>query len=43
MCSVALFWFACAAISGIPFMLGLQMSFTDALFEGMAGWTGLFP
>jgi trk system potassium uptake protein TrkH len=40
MCSVALFWFACAAISGIPFMLGLQMSFTDALFEGMAGWTG---
>jgi trk system potassium uptake protein TrkH len=39
MCSVALFWFACAAISGIPFVLGLHMSFTDALFEGMAGWT----
>ncbi len=39
MCSVALFWFACAAISGIPFMLGLHMSFSDALFEGMAGWT----
>jgi len=40
MCSVALFWFACAVISGIPFMLGLNMSFTDAVFEGMAGWTG---
>ncbi|MCK9581029.1 MAG: TrkH family potassium uptake protein [Methanoregula sp.] len=39
-CSVALFWFACALVSGIPFMLGLQMSFIDAFFEGMAGWTG---
>lgn len=40
MCSVALFWFACAMVSGIPFMLGLHMGFTDAVFEGMAGWTG---
>jgi trk system potassium uptake protein TrkH len=40
LCSVALFWFACAIICGIPFMLGLNMSFTDSLFEGMAGWTG---
>jgi trk system potassium uptake protein len=40
MCSVALFWFACALVSGIPFMLGLHMGFTDAVFEGMAGWTG---
>lgn len=40
MCSVALFWFACAMVSGIPFMLGLKMGFTDAVFEGMAGWTG---
>ncbi|MGB9176016.1 MAG: TrkH family potassium uptake protein [Methanoregula sp.] len=40
LCSVALFWFFCAMISGVPFMLGLQMNFTDALFEGMAGWTG---
>ena len=40
MCSVALFWFACAIVSGIPFMLGLHMGFTDAFFEGMAGWTG---
>jgi len=39
-CSVALFWFACALVSGIPFMLALNMSLTDAVFEGMAGWTG---
>ncbi len=38
--SVALFWFCIALISGIPFMLGLRMEFTNALFEGMAGWTG---
>ena len=40
LCSIALFWFACAMVCGIPFMLGLNMSFTDAVFEGMAGWTG---
>jgi trk system potassium uptake protein len=40
MCSVALFWFACAMVSGLPFMLGLHMGFTDSVFEGMAGWTG---
>lgn len=40
MCSVAIFWFACAIVSGIPFMIGLHMGFTDAFFEGMAGWTG---
>ncbi len=39
-CSVALFWFLSAMICGIPFILGLNMGFTDALFEGMAGWTG---
>lgn len=40
LCSVALFWFTSAMVSGLPFMLGLHMGFTDALFEGMAGWTG---
>jgi trk system potassium uptake protein TrkH len=40
MCSVALFLLTCAMVSGIPFMLGLHMGFTDAFFEGMAGWTG---
>ena len=39
MCSVALFWLICAGVSGIPFILGHHMNFTDALFEGMAGWT----
>jgi trk system potassium uptake protein TrkH len=39
-CSVALFWFLSAMICGIPFVLGINMGFTDALFEGMAGWTG---
>jgi len=40
LCSIALFWIACAMVSGLPFMFGLGMSFTDAVFEGMAGWTG---
>ena len=40
MCTVALFWLTCAMVSGIPFMLGLHMGFTDSVFEGMAGWTG---
>ena len=40
LCSVALFWLASAMVSGLPFILGLHMGFTDALFEGMAGWTG---
>jgi trk system potassium uptake protein TrkH len=40
LCSVALFWFASAMVSGLPFMLGLHMGSTDALFEGMSGWTG---
>ena len=40
MCSVALFWLSCAVVSGLPFMIGLHMGFTDAFFEGMAGWTG---
>ncbi len=39
LCSVALFWLLCAAVSGIPFLFGLHMSATDSLFEGMAGWT----
>jgi trk system potassium uptake protein TrkH len=40
MCSVALVWLAFALVSTIPFMVVQQMSFTDALFETMAGWTG---
>ena len=40
LCSVALVWLAFAVISCIPFMLILDLSFTDAMFEAMAGWTG---
>ena len=39
-CSVALVWLAFALVSTIPFMLVLDLSLTDALFETMAGWTG---
>lgn len=39
-CSVALVWLAFALVSTIPFMLVLDLSLTDALFESMAGWTG---
>ena len=39
-CSVALVWLVFALVSTIPFILVLRMSFTDALFETMAGWTG---
>jgi trk system potassium uptake protein TrkH len=40
LCSVALVWFAFAAISSLPFILVLDLSVTNALFETMAGWTG---
>ena len=40
LCSVALVWLAFALISCIPFILILDFSFSDALFEAMAGWTG---
>ncbi len=38
--SVALLWLSFALVSCIPFLLVLDISFTDALFEAMAGWTG---
>ena len=37
---MALVWLAFALASTIPFMLVLDLSLTDALFETMAGWTG---
>ncbi len=40
LCSVALVWLAFALASTIPFILVLDLSLTDALFETMAGWTG---
>lgn len=40
LCSVALVWLAFAAISSIPFMMVLKVPLVDAIFDGMAGWTG---
>jgi trk system potassium uptake protein TrkH len=40
LCSVALVWLAFALISCIPFLMVLDISLSDALFEAMAGWTG---
>ncbi|HEX3002156.1 MAG TPA: potassium transporter TrkG, partial [Methanoregula sp.] len=38
--AVALSWLAIAFIGALPFVLGMGMSYTDAVFEAMAGWTG---
>jgi trk system potassium uptake protein TrkH len=40
MSAVALAWLAIAFIGALPFMYGLGMSYTDAVFEAMSGWTG---
>jgi len=40
LCSVALVWLTFALVSCIPFMIVLDIPFSDALFETMAGWTG---
>jgi len=37
--AVALTWFAVALVGSLPFVLGLQMSWTDSIFEAMSGWT----
>lgn len=38
--AVALSWLAIAFVGALPFVFGLQMSYTDAVFESMSGWTG---
>ena len=37
--AVALIWLVCALTSALPFTLGLDVSYLDALFEAMSGWT----
>ena len=37
--SVAFIWIICAAISAVPFTLGINMPYLDAFFEAMSGWT----
>ncbi len=38
--AITLSWVAIAVIGALPFVFGLQMSFTDSVFEAMSGWTG---
>ncbi|OPX64724.1 TrkH family potassium uptake protein [Methanoregula sp. PtaB.Bin085] len=38
--AVALAWLAIAFIGALPFVYGHGMSFSDAVFEAMSGWTG---
>lgn len=38
--AVAISWFAIALVGALPFVLGLHMPYTDALFEAMSGWSG---
>jgi trk system potassium uptake protein TrkH len=40
MSAVALAWLTIAFIGALPFVFGLKMSLTDAVFEAMSGWTG---
>ncbi len=40
MSAVALAWLMIAFIGALPFVFGLGMSYTDAVFEAMSGWTG---
>ncbi|HOI13187.1 MAG TPA: TrkH family potassium uptake protein [Methanoculleus sp.] len=37
--AVALIWLAMALVSALPFCLGLGVSYLDAVFEAMSGWT----
>jgi trk system potassium uptake protein TrkH len=38
--AVALTWFAVALVGSVPFVLALDISWTDSIFEAMSGWTG---
>ncbi|HPM61216.1 MAG TPA: potassium transporter TrkG [Methanoregulaceae archaeon] len=38
--AVALTWLAIAAVGAVPFVLALDLSWTDSIFEAMSGWTG---
>ncbi|MDD3857654.1 MAG: potassium transporter TrkG, partial [Methanoculleus sp.] len=37
--AVALIWLVIALVSALPFSLGLGISYLDAVFEAMSGWT----
>ncbi len=38
--AVALTWLAIAAVGAVPFVLALDLSWTNSIFEAMSGWTG---
>jgi len=38
--AVAIAWFAIALVGALPFVFGLHMHYTDAVFEAMSGWSG---
>jgi len=38
--AVAIAWFAIALVGALPFVFGLHMTYIDALFEAMSGWSG---
>ncbi len=40
MSAVALAWLAIALVGALPFVFGISMSYPDAVFESMSGWTG---
>ncbi|MEN6395864.1 MAG: potassium transporter TrkG, partial [Methanoregula sp.] len=37
--AIAITWFLMALVGALPFMFGLNMSYTDSVFEAMSGWT----
>ena len=37
--AVALTWLAAAVIGAVPFVLALEVTWTDGIFESMSGWT----
>jgi trk system potassium uptake protein TrkH len=37
--AVALIWLIIAMVSALPFTLSLGVSYLDAVFEAMSGWT----
>jgi trk system potassium uptake protein TrkH len=38
--AVALSWFGIALIGALPYVFGIGIPYTDAIFEAMSGWTG---
>ncbi len=37
--AVALTWLTAAVVGSLPFVIGMELSLTDSIFEAMSGWT----